>query len=94
MEQNRWRGGRGGREVRGSMLMPVYGEISHRDPIIVSLPCSSPLMERICCCTINFSVRLRGQNTDCELSFLLTETYVIIFFSNSDFSFLSSHMTV
>lgn len=50
----------GGREEEeeggwGSMLMPVCGEISHCDPIIVSLQRGSPLLERLCCCSVNFS---------------------------------------
>lgn len=65
------------------MLMPVYGEISHCDPIIVSLPRGSPLMERLCCCSVNFSVQPRGQSAASELSFplCLSETYLI--FSNA-----------
>lgn len=64
----------------GSMLMPVYGEISRRDPIIVSLLRGSTLMERICCCSINFSIQLGGQERNAELTFLfcVSETCLIV----------------
>lgn len=53
-EQNRWRGGGsgwGGEELGrggcGSMLMPVYREISHCDPITVSVQGRALLMQRV-----------------------------------------------
>lgn len=91
--------GREGRERGwGSMLMPVYGEISHRDPIIVSLPCSfSTYGETLLLYykLLHSAVRSKHRLTD-VLSFLSTETCVIFFFffqmlqiCNSDFLFTS-----
>lgn len=76
MEQNRWRGG--GLGGGGSMLMPVYREISHCDPITISLQGRVLLMQRVLLLfcklfSLSCEVRTHRQRADFLLRFTAAE---------------------